>query len=89
MKQNINGYYSIEFVIGDEVEEIGDYAFYGCTIMQTVTIGKNVKSIGSRAFSGCTNATQINFACTMEQLFDIVFGDSWISRTISLLIVPQ
>ena len=82
----INGYYSIEFVIGDEVEEIGDYAFYGCTIMQTVTIGKNVKSIGSRAFSGCTNATQINFACTMEQLFDIVFGDSWISRTIAMTV---
>lgn len=54
--------------------------------MQTVTIGKNVKSIGSRAFSGCTNATQINFACTMEQLFDIVFGDSWISRTIAMTV---
>ena len=39
-----------EYSIGDEVTSIGNYAFYGCTGMKTMTIPKNVTSIGNYAF---------------------------------------
>ncbi len=72
-----NGYYSIDFIIGDGVVEIPEYAFANCTKMKTVTIGENVSAIEQYAFSGCSNITEIRFAGTMEQLFGIEFGESW------------
>lgn len=72
-----NGYYSIDFIIGDGVVEIPEYAFANCTKMKIVTIGENVSAIEQYAFSGCSNITEIRFAGTMEQLFGIEFGESW------------
>lgn len=46
----------------ETVEEIGAYAFYGCTGLKgRVTIGVNVKSVGASAFYGCTFVTEVNF----------------------------
>ena len=39
-----------EYIIGNEVEIIGDSAFYGCTNLISVTIGSGVLSIGNEAF---------------------------------------
>ena len=41
------------------VKEIGDWAFYGCTWLTSVTIGNSVTRIGGRAFSSCWNLTSI------------------------------
>ncbi len=37
-----------------ELTGIGDYAFYGCSALQSVTIPGSVTSIGSSAFYGCS-----------------------------------
>ncbi|MBR4621366.1 MAG: leucine-rich repeat domain-containing protein [Salinivirgaceae bacterium] len=42
-----------DVIIPDDVESIGDYAFYGCSDLTSVTIPNSVKSIGDNAFSGC------------------------------------
>ena len=39
------------YVIGKSVKGIGQYAFYGCTGLTSITIGTAVLSIGSEAFS--------------------------------------
>lgn len=39
---------------GKPVTRIGDYAFYGCVGLQSVTIPTSVTSIGTEAFYGCT-----------------------------------
>ena len=38
---------------------IGNYAFYGCTGLTSITIPDGVTSIGNFAFSGCTGLTNI------------------------------
>ena len=49
-----------EYIIGEKVTGIGDYAFYGCTDLTSITIPNSVTNIGRNAFSGCTGLTSIN-----------------------------
>ena len=47
-------------VIGEGVASIGDYAFYGSSGLQSVTIPSSVTSIGNNAFSGCGGDLYVN-----------------------------
>ena len=50
-----------EFVIGEGVTAIGEYAFYGFINLQKVTIPSSIKSIGDNAFGECVlNYVNIN-----------------------------
>lgn len=44
-------------IIGDEVQEIEMWAFYGYKALQTLTIPTNVKELGSQIFYGCNMET--------------------------------
>ena len=46
-------------VIEPGVTSIGDFAFYGCTGLTSVTIPDSVTSIGYYAFDGCTGLTGV------------------------------
>jgi hypothetical protein len=41
------------------VESIGQYAFYGCSGLTSLTIGDSVTSIGSNAFYVCSGLTSV------------------------------
>ncbi len=45
---------------GYKVLSIGNYAFYNCTSMESVTVSNSIGYIGLGAFSGCTNLKNID-----------------------------
>lgn len=58
------------------VTSIGDYAFYGCAELNSVTIGNSVTSIGFSAFCDCTSLTDIDIPNSV-----ILIGGSAFDRT--------
>ena len=56
---NIFGCQVKEYIIGDDVKSIGDYAFYGCSGLISITIPNSVTEIGSSAFYGTNLKTLI------------------------------
>ena len=50
----------VSAVVGSCVEVIYDYAFQGCTSLESVTLAETVRMITTGAFKGCTSLTSIN-----------------------------
>lgn len=55
----INGEILSNFIIPNDVTSVGNYAFYGCTNLESVTISNSVESIGNKAFYGCSNLLSV------------------------------
>ncbi len=70
----INGVLIKELVIPDSVTNIGDYAFFDCGSLTSVTIGNSVTSIGDYAFYACHNITETRYIGTPEQWKEISIG---------------
>ena len=71
-----SGYTTIEHVLfGDEVTTIGDYAFYNCSGLTSVTIPNSVTSIFEGAFSGCSSMTAVTISASISSISDGVFND--------------
>ena len=52
----------------DGVTSIGDYAFWGCTDLTTITIPASVTSIGAGAFERCTSLTSIEIPTSVTSM---------------------
>ena len=48
-----------KIVIEDGVTNIGDFAFYDCKSLTSITIPNSVKSIGDGAFQDCSGLTSV------------------------------
>lgn len=55
---DIFGSLVIEYILGDDITSIGDWAFYGCKNLTSVIIGNNIKSVGYHAFDDCPCLTE-------------------------------
>lgn len=49
-KENMANLFTITFAENSQLEEIGDRAFYGCNLMQPITLPSSLKKIGELAF---------------------------------------
>lgn len=76
-KLYFDGILVTEIVIPDSVSYIGNYAFYNCKSLASVTISDDVTRIGVSAFEGCTNLSTISFEGTVEQWNAITQGTDW------------
>ena len=71
----INGQKIKDLVIPNSVTSIGNYAFYDCTGLTSVTIGNSVTSIGEDAFAGCYSLTKTNYTGDIAGWCNIKFGN--------------
>ena len=62
-------------IIKDGVTSIGDYAFYNCTGLTSITIPDSVASIGEYAFYDCTGLTSITIPDSVASIGEYAFYD--------------
>lgn len=58
----------------DDVTSIGDYAFYDCENLVSVTISEGVTSIGARAFFYCENLASVTIPESVSSIGDNAFS---------------
>ena len=63
-----------EYIIGENVTSIGDYAFYDCGGLTSFTIPDNVTSIGDYAFSGCSRFTSVTIPNSVTSIGESAFN---------------
>ena len=62
-------------IIPNSVTSIGDYAFYGCSGLTSITIPNSVTSIGKEAFMDCSGLTSIIIPESVTNIEDDAFYD--------------
>ena len=62
------------YVLGNNVTEIGKYAFYKCSGLTSVNIPNSVTSIGYDAFNGCTGLVSITIPSSVTSISDLAFS---------------
>lgn len=75
-----------EYVIPNNVTEIGNNAFADCYNLKKIIIPNSVTKIGSKAFSGCQNLASITLSQSITEIEDATFA---ICRCLTHLIIPN
>lgn len=76
-----------ELVIPDNVTGIGDWSFYCCLGLTSVTIPNSVTSIGSSAFWGCRGLTSVKVES--ETPLSIYYNTFYLAQANATLYVPK
>ena len=61
-------------IVPDSISYIGEYAFYNCSSLTSVTIPNNVESIGAYAFYGCNSLTSITIPSSVRDIYNYAFN---------------
>lgn len=75
-----------EYVIPNNVTEIGNDAFAHCYNLKKIIIPSSVTKIGSEAFSGCQNLASITLSQSITEIEDATFATC---RCLTHLIIPN
>lgn len=73
----VEGEKVVDLKISDDITEIGDFAFYNCKGIKSLTLPTSVVSLGSSAFFGCESLTKISYGGTKSQWNSIDKGEKW------------
>ena len=71
------------------VTAIGNYAFYRCSNLVTVTIGDGIRSIGKNAFSGCNSLKEIHCYAAEPPIVDESVFDNVDVRKVQLVVPDE
>ena len=65
-----SGITHIDFSKADDIDIIGDFAFYGCTGLTCITIPNTITKIGRSAFENCINLKNVTFEKSKNKLYN-------------------
>lgn len=82
--KNIFGEQVKEYIIGENVKSIGNYAFYGCYNMTSITIHNNLAAFGWGSFQKCTHLTSVNIPQNIKTLPDCLFAYCYALKSVDL-----
>lgn len=63
---------------------VADYAFKGCTKIQSITLSDTVTEIGNEAFYGCTSLSEVNLGSNLTSIGSSAFRGCSSLKSISL-----
>ena len=75
-----------DFIIPDFVTSIGDWAFCGCSSLQSVTIPDSVTSIGRGTFWGCKSLHSVIIPASVTSIGDKAF---WNCESLQSVTIPD
>ena len=75
----------LEYIIGDEVETIGAYAFQNSPSLVSVTLGSALKTIGEYAFDNCPNLVEF----TLPEGLETIGEHAFYGCAISSVVIPS
>ena len=70
----LNGEEIKDLIIPNSVTSIGDYAFWGCSGLTSVTIPNSVTSIGRSAFQDCSGLTSVTIGNSVTSIGQSAFS---------------
>lgn len=62
-----------DYILGNDVKSIGDFAFSGCSGMTSLTMPNSLTSIGISAFSSCSGLTSITIPSSVTSIGSSAF----------------
>ena len=68
------------------VTEIGAYAFFGCTALETVVLPTELKCIADHTFDGCRTLSGLTLPNTIEKIGSFAFADC---RQLTAITLPK
>lgn len=66
------------------LSEIGDYAFYGCTMLKAPVFTEHLTSVGMYAFAYCNGITELSLPESLVKVGDYAFDSCKSLRSVSL-----
>jgi hypothetical protein len=78
--------YILSVEIPDGIITIGDYAFYYCVDLDSVTIGNNVETIGRNAFEFCTFISSVTIGNNVKSIGSSAFSDCY---NLTSIVIPD
>lgn len=69
----IQGKELIDVGFPDEISEIKNYAFFGCTSITNVVMQENINRVGEQSFSECVNLREVTMFGEIETISDGAF----------------
>ena len=75
-----------DYYIPDSVTSIGDYAFWGCSYLTSVTIPDSVTSIGENAFTYCDGLTSVTIPAGVTSIGENTFRGC---RSLTSITIPD
>lgn len=75
---------AVIFAAGSACKQIGDYAFYGCSNLQSITLPEGLTEIGTKAFMHCESLSEVVLPAGLERIGGSAFADCKALREIVL-----